>query len=52
MQMQSGAGSAFQDSDCGLTYNAFGRGSTVFVFDLTADLSNGFCSEPTRRGGL
>ena len=52
MQMQSGVGSAFRDTDCGLTYNAFGAGSTVFVFDLTADLSNGFYSEPTRRGGL
>ena len=52
MQMQSAVGSAFRDNDCGLTYKAFGSGSTVFVFDLTADLSNGFYSEPTRRGGL
>ena len=54
MQMQSGIGTAFQDKDCSLSYNAFrhAHGSTVFVFDLTADLSNSEHSETTNRGSL
>ena len=52
MQMQSGVGTAFRDVDCGINYYTFGHGSTLFVFDLTADLSNGTHSEPTKRGGL
>jgi hypothetical protein len=52
MQMQSSVGTAFRDIDCGITYSSFARGSTVFAFDLTNDLSNGPHSEPTKRGGL
>ena len=52
MQMQSGVGTAFRDENCSISYNAFERGSTVFVFDLTADLSNVEYSEPTNRGSL
>ena len=50
--MQSGIGTAFRDEDCSISYNAFDHGSTLFVFDLTADLSNAEHSEPTKRGSL
>ena len=52
MQMQSAVGTAFRDDDSGLSYYDFGHGSTVFVFDLTADLANSEHSEPTKRGSL
>ena len=52
MQMQSGVGTAFHDEDSSISYYAFGHGSTVFAFDLTADLANGNHSEPTKRGSL
>ena len=52
MQMQSCIGAVFHAEDCSISYNAFGHGSTVFVFDLTADLSNAEHSEPTKRGTL
>ena len=43
---------AFRHEDCSISNNAFGHGSTVFVFDLMADLSNAEHSEPTNRGSL
>jgi hypothetical protein len=52
MQMHSGIGTAFRDADCSISLYAFGHGSTVFLFDLTADLSNEEHSEPTKRGSL
>ena len=52
MQMQSAVGKAFRDEDSSISYHAFGHGSTVFVFDLTADLANAEHSEPTKRRGL
>ena len=41
-----------RDEDNGISYYGFGHGSTVFVFDLTADLANSEHSEPSKRGGL
>ena len=52
MQMQNDVGMAFRDEDCSLSCNAFGHGSTVFVFDLKADLSNTKHLQPTNRGIL
>ena len=52
MQMQSGIGTVKTVEDDTISYNAFGDGSTVFVFDLTADLSNAEHSEPTNCGSL
>ena len=52
MQMQSGVGMAFRDEDCSISDNAFGHGSTVFMFYLTADLTNAKHTEPTNRGSL
>ena len=52
MQMQSAVGKSFRDEDSSISFYAFGHGSTVFVFDLTADLANGEHSEPTQRGSL
>ena len=50
--MQSAVGKVFCDEDSSISYHAFGHGSTVFVFDLTADLANAEHSEPTKCGGL
>ena len=52
MQMQSAVGKSFRDEDSSISFYAFGHGSTVFAFDLTADLANGEHSEPTQRGSL
>ena len=54
MQMQSvvAVGTAFREEDCSISYNAFGHCSTVFVFDLSADLSNVEYSKTTNRGSL
>ena len=52
MQMESGLGTSFRNYDNGISYKAFGKGSTVFLFDLTADQSNGKHTDPTRHGNL
>ena len=52
MQLQSGIGNAFRDEDNSISYFDFGHGSTVFAFDLTADLANGEHKEPRKRGSL
>ena len=50
--MHSGVESAFHDDDNAISYTAFGYRSTVFVYDLTADLSNAKHTETARRGIL
>ena len=52
MQMHSCVGTAFRDDDNAISYTPLGQGSTVFVFDLTADLSNDKHTEPTCWGTL
>ena len=52
MQIHSGVGTTFRYTDNAISYTAFGQGSTVFVFDLTADLSNDKHTEPTHCGRL
>ena len=52
MQMHSSFGMAFRDDDNTINHTAFGPGSTVFVFDLTADLTNNKHTEPTCLGSL
>ena len=42
----------FYLDNCSTSYNIFGHGSTVFVLDLTADLSNAEHSEPPNHGSL
>ena len=52
MQIHSSVGMAFLDNDNTIGYTAFRKGSTVFVFNLTADLSNDEHTEPTHCGSL
>ena len=51
-QMKSGVGLRFHGEDCLISYDAFRNGSTVVVFDLTADLSNAENSESTNHRRL
>ena len=48
MQMQNELGTLFCGYDNRINYKTFGNGSTVFVFDLTFNQSNGEHTYPTR----
>ena len=50
MQMSSSIGHAFTNQDCGLSYKDFKGGSTFFVFNLNAELTDGDHIETTKRG--
>ena len=50
--MHSRVSTAFHGADNTVTYTAFRQGSSVFVFDLTAYLSNDERTEPTYRSSL
>ena len=50
LQMSSGLGHSFTNQDCGLSYRDFGSGSTLFVFDLNAELTDGDHIEAVKRG--
>ena len=50
MQMSSSLGHAFTNQDCGLSYKDFKGGSTLFVFNLNAELTDGDHIETIKRG--
>ena len=50
--MLSGAGKSFKDEDIGVSYTDFPRGSTVFVFNLTSDLSDGLYFDLILHGNI
>ena len=52
MQVQSGIGTLFRNCNTGISYKPFGRGLTVFVFDLTTDQSNRDHTHPIQHGSL
>lgn len=52
MQMSSALGHAFTNQDCGISYNDFRNGSTLFVFNLNADLTDGDHTEVMKRGSV
>ena len=52
MQMSSSLGQAFTNQDCGLSYKDFKGGSTLFVFNLNAELTDGDHIETTKRGAV
>ena len=52
MQMSSSLGQAFTNQDCGLSYKDFKGGSTLFVFNLNAELTDGDHVETTKRGAV
>ena len=52
MQMSSSLGQAFTNQDCGLSYTDFKGGSTLFVFNLNAELTDGDHVETTKRGAV
>ena len=52
MQMSSALGHAFTNQDCGISYNDFRNGSTLFVFNLNAELTDGEHTEVMKRGSV
>ena len=52
MQMSSALGHAFTNQDCGIPYEDFNRGNTLFVFNLNAELTDGEHTETVKRGSV
>ena len=52
LQMSSALGHAFTTQDCGISYQEFKGGSTLFVFDLNAELTDGDHIEAVKRGAV
>ena len=52
MQMSSALGHAFTNQDCGISYDQFRGGNTVFVFNLNAELTDGEHTEAIQRGSV
>ena len=52
MTLFTGTGSCWKDAGLDISYNDYGRGYTLFCFDLTPSLLDGNVTEPTRLGSL
>ena len=52
LQMSSALGHAFTNQDCGISYNDFRNGSTLFVLNLNAELTDGEHTEVMKRGSV
>ena len=52
MQMSSALGHAFTNQDCGISYDDFRNGTTLFVFNLNAELTDGEHTETCKRGSV
>ena len=52
MQMSSALGHAFSNQDCGISYDEFRGGTTLFVFNLNAELTDGEHTEAIQRGSV
>ena len=50
--MSSALGHAFTNQDCGISYDHFRNGTTLFVFNLNAELTDGEHTETCKRGSV
>ena len=52
MQMSSALGYAFANQDCGISYDDFKDGNTLFVFNLNSEQTDGDHIERAKRGSV